>query len=37
MELKSGTWYLLGTTAGFIGIQFRANGDIPISNAFVRQ
>jgi cytochrome c peroxidase len=33
---SSGTWYLLRTTAGFTGIQFGANGDIPAPNAFVR-
>jgi CSLREA domain-containing protein len=33
---SSGTWYLLRTTAGFTGIQFGANGDIPTPNAFVR-
>jgi uncharacterized delta-60 repeat protein len=32
----SGTWYLLRTTAGFTGVQFGANGDIPAPNAFVR-
>lgn len=33
---SNGTWYLLRTTAGFTGIQFGANGDIPTPNAFVR-
>jgi CubicO group peptidase (beta-lactamase class C family) len=33
---SSGSWYLLRTAAGFTGIQFGANGDIPTPNAFVR-
>jgi uncharacterized delta-60 repeat protein len=33
---SSGIWYLLRTTAGFTGIQFGANGDVPTPNAFVR-
>ena len=33
---SSGSWYLLRTAAGFTGIQFGANGDIPAPNAFVR-
>jgi hypothetical protein len=33
---SSGTWYLLRTTAGFTGVQFGANGDVPAPNAFVR-
>ena len=31
-----GIWYLLRSTAGFAGIQFGANGDLPAPNAFVR-
>jgi uncharacterized delta-60 repeat protein len=33
---SSGTWYLLRSTAGFTGVQFGANGDLPAANAFVR-
>jgi CubicO group peptidase (beta-lactamase class C family) len=33
---SSGIWYLLRTTAGFTGIQFGADADIPVPNAFVR-
>ncbi|HLM01240.1 MAG TPA: FG-GAP-like repeat-containing protein [Pyrinomonadaceae bacterium] len=33
---SSGTWYLLRTSAGFTGIQFGADGDIPTPNAMVR-
>lgn len=33
---SSGSWYLLRTAAGFTGIQFGANGDIPAPNAYVR-
>ena len=33
---SSGSWYLLRTAAGFTGVQFGANGDIPTPNAFVR-
>jgi CubicO group peptidase (beta-lactamase class C family) len=33
---SSGSWYLLRTAAGFTGIQFGANGDIPTPNAYVR-
>jgi hypothetical protein len=33
---SSGTWYLLRTTAGFTGVQFGANGDIPTPHAFIR-
>jgi subtilisin len=33
---SNGTWYLLQTTAGFGGLQFGADGDIPTPNAGVR-
>ena len=33
---STGTWYLLRSTAGFTGLQFGTNGDIPTPNAFVR-
>jgi uncharacterized delta-60 repeat protein len=33
---SSGTWYLLRTTAGFTGLQFGSNGDVPTPNAFTR-
>ena len=33
---SNGTWYLLRTSAGFTGMQFGTNGDVPIPNAFVR-
>ncbi|HEY0050333.1 MAG TPA: hypothetical protein VGB68_13645, partial [Pyrinomonadaceae bacterium] len=29
-------WYLLLSTAGYTGVQFGANGDIPTPNAFIR-
>jgi hypothetical protein len=31
-----GTRHLLATARGFTGFRFGANGDIPISNVFVR-
>jgi uncharacterized delta-60 repeat protein len=33
---SNGTWYLLRSTAGFTGVQYGANGDLPAPNAFVR-
>jgi uncharacterized delta-60 repeat protein len=33
---STGTWYLLRTSAGFTGVQFGANGDLPTPSAFVR-
>jgi uncharacterized delta-60 repeat protein len=33
---SGGIWYLLRTSAGFTGIQFGADGDIPTPNAFIR-
>jgi hypothetical protein len=32
---ESGTWFQMKTTQGFGAVQFGANGDRPIPNAFV--
>ena len=33
---SAGTWYLSRSTAGFAGIQFGTNNDVPTPSAFVR-
>ncbi len=33
---SNGAWFLNRTTAGFIGVQFGANGDKPAPNAYIR-